>query len=436
MGTGIFLLEAARTVPRQQRAAFAERCLFGLDLDPSAVELAIRSLVSETGARPEILASHLRVGDALAEDLPAGSFDVVVGNPPWGATYDAAEWSALRRRFPASTRRSPDSFKLFLDLTSRCTRGSLGMVVPQAVLGQAQHADVRALLLERLAPYAAEYLGDRLFPGATAPACALIFGARPGPPEIAVGATGRLPAGRWTAERFPLVPDAHLALLARLRRTHASLGDLGAAFQVRDVGINYNRSATARRIFYQGVRQDSLDRPRYRGRDFAAYTEVRPGGWLRHDARSLLAPGESLTMNERIYVLPEKIVFRQTADRIIATLDRSRAAMGRSVIAVTSEGDASLRALLVYLNSRLVTVLYRALAGEEGRVLPQVKVGSVLALPVPELRTERATLERLATALLACEGRDAGLLKGADRVVERMCGLTAAETALLAAHTL
>lgn len=426
MGTGTFLLEAARMVPADGRAAYAEECLFGLDLDPRAVCLAIEALARETGARREVLSRHLTVSDALRGDIPGAPFDAVVGNPPWGAECGPTERLLLRQRFPRVTGRSLDSFKLFLDLASRLTRGSLGMVVPQAVLGQATHADVRAILLERMAPYSGRNLGDGLFPGAAAPACALVFGPRPGPHAVATGADS-LPATHWTARQFPLAPDSVLQLVNRLRADHPSLGDLSPDVRVRDVGLNYNRASVAQRVLYAGDRQHERDLPLYRGRDFAAYTPVRPGGWLRHNARALLNPGEALSLNESIYQRREKIVFRQTADRIIATLDRLGAVMGRSVIAITTEGDRPVKPLLVCLNSRLMTVLYRALAGEEGRVLPQVKVGKVLMLPVPRLCEEWGALERLADLLLACEGRDAELLAEADRRVEALYGLTETE---------
>jgi hypothetical protein len=163
---------------------------------------------------------------------------------------------------------------------------------------------------------------------------------------------------------------------------------------VRDVGINYNRAAVARRVLYGGSGPDDpRDHPRFRGRDFDRYTSVRPGGWLRHDALSQLGDGEHLSLSWSTYLLPEKIILRQTADRLVATLDRSRMAMGRSVIALTAERDVSLHAVLACLNSRLLTALYRALAGEEGRLLPQVKVGRLTALPLPAMCTRSLSLD-------------------------------------------
>jgi hypothetical protein len=238
--------------------------------------------------------------------------------------------------------------------------------------------------------------------------------------------------------------------------------------RVRDVGINYNRAAVARRVLYSGPEpEDPRDLSRYRGRDFDRYTCVRRGGWLRHDAAAQLDEGEHLTLSWPAYRLSQKIVLRQTADRLVATLDYTRMAMGRSVIAITAEREVSLRAVLACLNSRLLTELYRALTGEEGRVLPQVKVGRLLALPIPALcavplplgliqEAERAisaaredgsarllqraadepvfawtVLDRLAGLLLQAEGQDEGIDALIDQVVYRFYGLTGAEMGMI-----
>jgi hypothetical protein len=172
-------------------------------------------------------------------------------------------------------------------------------------------------------------------------------------------------------------------MLARLGERFPALGDLRSIYRVRDTGINYNRASVAARILYDGAQQHPRDLPRYRGRCFTRYTDIARGGWLRHDACSLLQAGETLSLDTATYALPEKIVLRQTADRPICTLDRTGMALGRSVIAISKEGEASLLPLLAVLNSTVVATLYRALSGEEGRILPQVKVGRLLRLPIP-----------------------------------------------------
>jgi hypothetical protein len=184
---------------------------------------------------------------------------------------------------------------------------------------------------------------------------------------------------------------------------------------------------------------------------------------LRHNARALLYAGETLSLGWPTYRLEEKIVLRQTADRPIATLDRSRMAMGRSVIAIAACGGGSLRGMLACLNSRLMTTLYRALSGEEGRILPQVKVGTILRLPLPAVSasplppgilasveeglaedvpgllsaTTRspmlawAALDRLAERMLQTGGQDPGHDGLIDIIMENLYGVTEGEQTIL-----
>jgi hypothetical protein len=435
MGTGVFLLQAVDVLAGDgDRARIAETCTVGYDLDPIAVDLAVLGIWLETGARLPLLQENLRMGDLLLDPEP-GRFDLVVGNPPWGLTSSEAHP-------PGSAAKPADSFKLFLHLALRQTRGAVGMVVPQAMLLQQTHADVRAALLRQLDPYCVIWLGDGAFPDAAAPACALIFGPKPGPRHIAhvAGAdrssSDRIRAHRWTPQGFPLAPDALLDLLDRLRRRHPTLGQLRHVYRVRDVGINYNRATVARRVLYDGPHpEDPRDLGRFRGRGFGRYTAITPDGWLRHDALHRLLPEERFSLGWSTCALPEKIVVRQTSDRIVATLDRTGLAMGRSVIAITAEADVSLPALLACLNSRLVTVLYRALSGEEGRLLPQVKVARLLALPIPSTDDRRVhwdELRTLAESMLAADGRDDQLDQAIDRLVCETYGLTSEEIALIA----
>src|SRR5437588_418809 len=96
---------------------------------------------AKDAAPPARSSLHLR----LRVESP--THDVVLGNPPWGVTlHDAPEGTFRGKRV--------DSFKLFLDLGTKCARASLGMIVPQAVLMQETHADIRAVLLSHLRPHA------------------------------------------------------------------------------------------------------------------------------------------------------------------------------------------------------------------------------------------------------------------------------------------
>jgi hypothetical protein len=132
--------------------------------------------------------------------------------------------------------------------------------------------------------------------------------------------------------------------------------------------------------------------------------------------------------------LPAKIVLRQTADRIIATLDRTRMVMGRSVIAVVVLQPDLLVPILALLNSGPVTAFYRALSGERGRILPQVKVARLRALPLPSLDDHHAVWAQLGwwgQRLLDRNGQDPRAEAEVDRLVARVYDLSAPEARLV-----
>lgn len=161
-GTGNFLIPAARRVAdrlrrhggRHSRLAMDEvvrRCIFGLDVNPQAVDLC-RGLLSveciDAGAAPS---GHLRQGDALTEDWPATAFRVVLGNPPFlsqlrtTTAHARRRASALKRRLGSVVRPYTDPAAMFLLTAVRRTQpgGRAAMVQPQSVLASRDCAGIR-----------------------------------------------------------------------------------------------------------------------------------------------------------------------------------------------------------------------------------------------------------------------------------------------------
>jgi len=176
-GAGMFLAEALDLLSRWYRehgavpdpAALACRHLVGLDVDPRAVTTARRVLAlraAELGGvlDPSALEAAVRVGNTLVPGTLDGSFDVVVGNPPYvfGEYVDKgarAQWAA---HFTLGRAGQPDAFKLFYERTAGPLLrpgGVHGFVVPDAILGRDGHADLRRWLLRQLRLVAACHVG-------------------------------------------------------------------------------------------------------------------------------------------------------------------------------------------------------------------------------------------------------------------------------------
>jgi hypothetical protein len=190
VGTGRFLFSAveciARAVgetadddPDALRREVAERCVYGVDLDPLAVELARATLWLRTGATDHV--DNFQAGDALVGSGPGetesvdggdlgdraldweaafpevvpGSerpFDAVVGNPPYVRSRALPEdvRSHLRERYRTAT----GSFDLYVPFLERAaTLGErVGMVVSNKWTTARYARKLRSLLVEEWAP--------------------------------------------------------------------------------------------------------------------------------------------------------------------------------------------------------------------------------------------------------------------------------------------
>ena len=216
----------------------------------------------------------------------------------------------------------------------------------------------------------------------------------------------------------------------RLAERLPTLGELGEMFQFHDAGINYPRAEVGRALLYFGEQEDVRDIAVTRGRDFGAFSGIGHSAWLRYGWAEIAEREAGVSVREQVYRRAPKMLFRQTADRPVATLDRKGVWFGRSVIAVTAAKERDLLSLTTVFNSRTFAALYRAVAPESGRPFAQVKVNKLKLLPVPG-EEGREELSRLARAMLReREGvRREALLAGIEEAVCRAYGMSQREIA-------
>jgi hypothetical protein len=131
-----------------------ERCIYGIDLNPMAVELAKASLWIDAfaiGMPLSLLDRNLRCGNSLIGPALEGfsGFDAVVGNPPYAGhkgDFDAAPLKTLY----AVCRSNPNPAAAFLEYGFRVLRknGRLGMLVPKSIQYVESWKSSRQLLSE------------------------------------------------------------------------------------------------------------------------------------------------------------------------------------------------------------------------------------------------------------------------------------------------
>ncbi len=166
-GAGAFLLAAlaTRVAVGCAPATVVTEELFGLDLDPTAAQLAAAALHEACGAAAPPLAAiaaNVRCGDGLI-DLVDGTFDAVLGNPPWETLQTArtesttnaraaalsARVAMVRTRFHHQGRGKLYTYRLFLERALQLLRpgGRLGLIVPASLYFDRDAAPLREVLL-------------------------------------------------------------------------------------------------------------------------------------------------------------------------------------------------------------------------------------------------------------------------------------------------
>ena len=155
-GTGIFLLQLPMNVPLNN--------IYGNDINPLSVTLTRINLALKyhvtTLQEIEILQRNITVSDFLTDH--AGTYDIIVGNPPWGAKLSSEEKKAYRNLFSCAAGTAIEIYDLFIEqsINHLSSGGILAFVLPEAVLTVKSHKPVRELLLKTTCVRSVEYLGE------------------------------------------------------------------------------------------------------------------------------------------------------------------------------------------------------------------------------------------------------------------------------------
>lgn len=141
------------------QASLLRQCLFGADLLPQAVEIAKLALwlrSAKKGEKVANLSERLVATDSLQIDdlftmlnTPPGTFDLVIGNPPWGSDVSPATHKAAVEYLKLDEGEKWDSWELFVVLALVALRdgGRLALVLPDSLL-YPEKARVRRIIFQ------------------------------------------------------------------------------------------------------------------------------------------------------------------------------------------------------------------------------------------------------------------------------------------------
>jgi hypothetical protein len=384
---------------------------------------------------------HLNVfnwEDEFPDIFKAGGFDVVIGNPPWGALLSEAELEYLRQKNRNIIVRMIDSFMYFVHQGSRKlnTNGYFGMILPDVVLYQTDNQKLREFILSNFKIHSILNMGD-VFKKVIRPSCILIFEADRSVKQVietadfsemskADKATEIRNKTRFTdlaQEKLRAVPGslfvtanvAHYSIWTTVNSAqHQKLGDL-----VDEDGIQRGVSPDLKEAFLvdaktakrAGLEKHALRKVLTGGKQVKRYfidypdllliytqreTNVRDLPNIRayidqfkhqitckevkQHKHSLYALHRA--RDENIFLKKKKLFGVITEDEIVLALDEHQTFATDGLYVFNVREEVSTQYVMGILNSRLFVFIYRLLALESGRVLAQVKPTVLAQLPI------------------------------------------------------
>ena len=170
-GRGDFLAPIALRMLKKMPLASAEWTLRkissrlrGIEIDPFAAWMT--SVLLEAALMPLCIKSKKRlpnlvlVGDTLEQFKNVGTFNLVIGNPPYGRLKLSDE---QRGGFSRSLYEHANLYGLFTDLALRLVKdnGVVAYLTPTSFLGGRYFQSLRKLLLEESTPVSIDFIADR-----------------------------------------------------------------------------------------------------------------------------------------------------------------------------------------------------------------------------------------------------------------------------------
>ena len=320
-GTGNFLMDLVlRGIPASR--------IYGQDNDPVSVALARINLafLCEEEEIPGIV-SRIRICDTLLEPASLSSYDLIIGNPPWGYSIDQKSTRLLSRRYRTASGGNIESFRLFLEfaLLHLGTSGMLSFVLPESFLSVASHGAIRQMVGNRCRLQYVAFFPDA-FEGVSCPSILLVASASE--QVLTDRLTGkntdilietpddsyliRTPRGLGSSEPWNLqTRDEAYALLEALENyTPAIRLESSADFALGIVTGDNDRYLSPEPL--EGYE------PILRGSDLVPFGYKKPAAFIRYTPSAF-----QQVANDRLYRAKEKLIYRFIGNRPVFAYDNT-----------------------------------------------------------------------------------------------------------------
>ena len=397
-----------------------ENNLFGVDINEESVEIAKLALWLRT-AKPHRklndLNNNIKCGNSLISDpevagdkafdwqnefpqvFEKGGFDVVIGNPPYGAKFSSEEIRFYNKNYIYQSYQL-DSYLLFTERINYWLKpkGILGYIMPNTWLSLLFANKIRNYVFTEITILSINHYSYFVFEDATVetdiyilqnklPISDSVF-------ELSIidknnKITKRIIEQKTWAELKGLPVNIYetqkVTIIKKKLSKFQELGDLvqiaqgTKPFQKGKGNPPQTEIILKTQPFVSTSKKNDSFIPLLRGSLINRYTNywnynywISYGDWLAE-------PRYSAKFDS-----PEKLLIRQTSDSLIATYDNKKFIARDNLYVIRDDNQhLSLKGLLALINSKLQTWYYRNVINPEiGKAMAQVKRGHLQQLPI------------------------------------------------------
>jgi len=384
-----------------------------------------------------------------------GGFDIVIGNPPYGANIDK-DIDIYKKKYKALVRNYADIYKMFIGeglIISNDKTGYLCYITPNTYLSQPRYKDIRSILvnykIERVVN-----LGMGVFENAVVPVCISLI--KNTTTDGIVNYVDASKSNNWIVNGVvEIVKTDEIKNQSDLNfLPSSSTGTLvfNDVFDIRDAGIQYHRSNIGlknkggndlyERLFNENKMYFTHSHPVWYGKLINRYyCSPDTDEFFNLGYKTILKSNEQVSFNKEAFARKEKIIWRQTAPYPIATIDTNyiwfRNTIQCAWVKDEYSNKISMYAFLAIINSSYIRFLYNRLVQESGRVFPQVKLTHLKKLPIvlpdEQLGRDLAVLaDKIVNTKRDNPSADTSLWESEiDHLVYKLYGLTEEEIAII-----
>lgn len=362
-------------------------------------------------------------------------FDIVIGNPPYGAKLSKKEKDYFKELYSDVHMRTPDTFNYFISKSFKLLKqnGVLSFIVPNNLLFQGENTKTRELLINNNYLKRVINLGDNTFENADVPTC--IFVAVKAEKEnyhieYSDNRKETIQSIDFYKSQKPLlnkevndVPDLVIGVSASGVKLMKDIESVSWKIDEIALEVASGISTGGDKIFRipkdfaeQNHFEQEILKPVLVGGEIDKYKIQNTNHLLIYSYKKsntdklknvfsyLLPYREKLSQKRETKngTLPwwclhwhrypelfegDKIIMRQTSDSIRATFDTSGFYVLNSILVfkINPQFKVSHKYALILLNSKLNNLIYKSITQEEGRTFAEVKPQNVRKLFIPKI---------------------------------------------------